>query len=266
MKARAWAPSRRRSAGPLADVGEPAAQALGPAAPPAPRARAARRRRATTSSAGDRQERDRVGEQRRLDPGAGDDEAGDRRAAGGADREGDVEQRVALAQLPGGREHRGRRGAGQRPGGRGERAVDDREGEHRDERERVDGQREQGEDRGLGGVEAGQHDPDRQRLDPRDERRGEQRRGEVHAAEQGRGRHRAAGLVVDQDRERDLAEPVAELVDEVGEAEVRESREPQRAERGSPSLTRSYSLAAHLRTHAANLQVPPRTCNFLQVL
>ena len=92
------------------------------------------------------------------------------------------------------------------------------------EHEVVDEQREDGEGDGLGGVQERQRDAHRQRLERAHQGRSEQRRREVHAAEQRRGRHRAAGLIEDEHREGDLAQPVAELVDEIGEAEVCEAR------------------------------------------
>ena len=264
MNASAWAPSRPAQRRALAHVGESAAQARGPGGlrllgrrqlePPARR-----------EQHRDGQERGRVGEQRRLDPGAGDHQAGDRRAARGADREGDVEQRVALAQLPGGREHGARRRPGQRPRGRGERAVERRQGEHGDEREAVDHQREDGERDRLGGVQGGQRDPHRQRLQAGDQRRPEQRRREMHAAEQRRGRHRAAGLVEDEDRERDLAEPVAELVDEIGEAEVRKPGQPQRTKRGGHRRRTYSSACTDVASSAPDLQLSFKFCKLSQV-
>ena len=142
-------------------------------------------------------------------PAAGDDDAGDRRAAGGPDRERDVEQRVALAKLPGRGEDRGRRGSGQRPRRRGDRAVERGERQNRDEREVLGDQREDRERDRLGRVQAREAEAHGGRFEPRDQRRPEHGGGEVHAAKQRRGRHRAPGLVEDQDRERDLAEPVA---------------------------------------------------------
>ena len=53
-------------------------------------------------------------------------------------------------------------------------------------------------------------------VDPGDEERRRQGGHELHRHEQAGGRDRAAGELEDDDRERDLAEPVAELVREVG--------------------------------------------------
>ena len=249
------APQRRA----LADVGEAVAQALGPRCPRLigvgelePASEREQRRHG--------QERRRVGEQRGLDPRAGDDDPGERRSAGRSDREGDVEQRIALAQLPGRREHRRRRRPRQRAGGGRERAVDDGERQHERERERVDGQRQQDEHARLRRVETGKREANGQPLDPGDQRGRDQRRGEVHRAEQPRGRDRAAGLVVDEDRERDLAQPVAELVDEVGEPEVGEPRQPKRSQRDRHPRGELTSALAPA------LQVEDPTCKFCQVL
>ena len=86
----------------------------------------------------DRQERDRVGKEGGLDPGAGDHEAGERGPAGGADGEGDVEERIALTKLARGCEHGGGSSAGHRARRGGDRAVEGREDQDEGEREVVD--------------------------------------------------------------------------------------------------------------------------------
>ena len=119
----------------------------------------------------------------------------------------------------------------------------------------------------LGGVEQRQGDANGQRLDASDERGAEQGGGEVHAAEQRRGRHRAAGLVEDEDRERDLPEPVAELVDQVGEAAGWENpggagggaRRPSR-----PKLLQRFQIRCKIDAHECKFR--SRVCKFVQVL
>ena len=108
---------------------------------------------------------------------------------------------------PAGASSGGGRGAGQRSRRRRERAVDGRQDQHRGEQEVV---REQGEDpeaSRLGGVESGSvaapGAPPATRPGV-----GRAARGEVHPEKQGGGRHRAVGLVEDEHRERDLAQPV----------------------------------------------------------
>ena len=260
MKASAWAASRRRERGPPAHVVETAAQARRPAGPRLALVREPQAPRPASTAATARKETASASRAASI-PAPATTSAGDRRTAGGADGEGDVEQRVSLAQLARGRERRGRRGPGQRARGRGERAVDVASASTATStKSSTSSARTANADR-LGRVEQRQRDSHGQRLQQRDERRAEQGGGEVHPAEQRRGRHRAAGLVEDEHRERDLAEPVAELVDEVGEAQVGKARQAKGAQRGGhqrPNL---------LQRLPASLQDPVSSsaCKFVQV-
>ena len=60
-------------------------------------------------------------------------------------------------------------------------------------------------------------------VDAGDEQRRGQRRHELHRDEEARRRNRAVCQLEDHDRERNLAEPVAELVREVGAGEAPEA-------------------------------------------
>src|SRR5207249_4460165 len=93
--------------------------------------------------------------------------------------------------------------------------------------------RQRAERQRLGGVQPGQAEPGSERFEPRDERRRVQPGHEARREEQRRGRERAAGLREHQHGERDLAEPVAELVEGVGEGEPAERRPSQRDAEGN---------------------------------
>ena len=120
---------------------------------------------------GDESERGRVDEQRGRDPETFDQQPAERRAADARAREGDVEQRVALAQQPARVEHGVGRGARQRALGDPQDAVGGREQQDQRQRERVRQQGEQHERDRLAGVERRQHAAQRELVDARGERR-----------------------------------------------------------------------------------------------
>ena len=95
----------------------------------------------------DHEERRGVDVERRRDAHGADQQAGERGAADGGDREADVHHRVALAQQAGGLQD-GRHGAAREPAaGDRQRAVDQRQDEHEPEHEvAVGDQAERGED------------------------------------------------------------------------------------------------------------------------
>ena len=79
----------------------------------------------------------------------------------------------------------------------------------------------------LADVQSREHGTGADHLEPGDDALRDQGGHELHAQEQPGGGERAAGLVVDQDGQRDLPDPVPQLVDRVGGGELREAAQAQ---------------------------------------
>ena len=92
-------------------------------------------------------------------------------------------------------------------------------------------QRQQREDDGVRAIEQRQRQPRPQRFHARDQERRHQRGNEAGTDEQQRSRQRAPRLVEDEYRKRDVAEPVAELVDRVAAREDLEAGYAKRRKR-----------------------------------
>ena len=186
-----------------------------------------------------RGERDGVGEQRRTRPGGGHDHAREDRSGRRGGREPDVEQRVSLPKEAARRQHRSRRGPGQRATAGGERARERRQRDHGQQGEVRGQQRQARERRRLHEAQGGQADTAVKRLQAGDQWRRRQRRRELKPQEQPRGRQRASRLVEDQHRQRDLSQPIAQFVDEADQGQPAESGQAKRAKcgaHGAPTL------------------------------
>ena len=84
-------------------------------------------------------------------------------------------------------------------------------------------------------------------LEAGDERRGHQRGRELKCQEQGRGGHRASGLIEDEHRQRDLSQPITQLVDEAGQGQAAEGRQAKGAKGGGHRATLNAVLVSFRR-------------------
>ena len=165
---------------------------------------------------GDHVEGGGVEEERRLHAEPGDDQPGQARPERRPRGEGDVEDRVALAQFARRLEHAGDHRPGQRPACQRQGAIDRRQGDHQGKREVGGEQGERAEGRRLAAIDQRQGDPWRRPLDPGYQDRGQESGQEAGAEEEDRGRQRAFGRFVDEDREGDDPHPVAHLIERIG--------------------------------------------------
>ena len=100
-------------------------------------------------------------------------------------------------------------------------------GDDRGQREVIGEQGQDAERRRLGGVDRRQDEAGRRALEAGDEERRHQRRQEAGPDEEQRRRQGAVGELEDEHREGDDAEPVAHLVDRVGDRQAAECRPSQ---------------------------------------
>jgi hypothetical protein len=165
---------------------------------------------------GDDRERRGVHRERGRRPERVHEHPAQRRAADAGDGEADVEQAVALPQQPRWLQHPVDHPARQPTRGEHEHAVDQGEHQHCRQREGRGHPRQQGEQRSLAHVQGGQHRARRQLVEPRGEGGRQERRQELHGDEQRRRGERIRGLGVDEHRQRDEADVVADRVQRVG--------------------------------------------------
>ena len=190
-----------------------------------------RKRAARCERDGHRGEQPRAHPQRRAHAPGRDDQATDGGADGEAERERDVQERVARVELAVGLEGGGHCTARQRAADERQDAVRRREGEHEREPRRGRQQRQRREDRGLDQVERGQHAADAEAVELRGGRRSDDGGHQQRAQPQGGRGQCAVRVVEDQQAERDGPEAPPELVERVGGSQAAEAGMAQGAKR-----------------------------------
>ena len=147
---------------------------------------------------------------------SGNEHASYKRCKDGPPRERQVQQRVTRAQLSTGFEYRSRRGPDKRTATHRKCAVEECDQGDQGKNKVVGQDCEQDEETRLNGVNEGQAPSCRQRLDTGGKRRCRQRRKEPHRDEEQCCCERAAGLVKDENRKSNVANPVADDVYDLG--------------------------------------------------
>ena len=170
------------------------------------------------------------GEARRVDAQRGrdaervDEQSAERGAADARRGEADVEERVSLSQQAFWLQHGVHRSARDASRGEHQGAVEEREQQHRDEREGLREQRERREDERLAQVDRGEDLPELELVDMSREHRRDERGEELRGDEERGRRERVLGLAVDEQSERDEPDVVADRVRRVREKQPAEGR------------------------------------------